>query len=597
MPRGYHLDRKDRSARPSVTTVVTLMLALTLGGFVTAVSGLGSAVDRHLALYVNTVGGWATIPGGETNPGPALAVVRGDHVIVDLTSEDGLDHGLFIDYNNNGLADPGIDYISPTTTSSTSFSFDPNQTGDFDYCDQLVLLNCGRWSTREPNRAPTATIESPTTGTSWTGGLAHDIVFNVSDPDGDPVTVSLSYNYSGGQGTIAGPFVAGPNPNRYSWTPTGFHSPDTVVHLVAQDPGALSTTVDTPAFEVDSTIPTIVSTTPARGATSVDRGIGITVAWSEDMNVASGAPDTFAVRVQGGPWIPGTVAWSVGTSEMTFRPTSLLSASTTYEVVVNATARDSSDPGNAFDGPDTWTFGTGAGADSNRPNILGVSADPPQQYSDTPVNLTADVQDDVGVAGVSANITGPSFSENVTMEHLSGTRWYVSQTFVEIGTYDAVVWATDNAGNAASQPLSFDISPRGNPNIPAPASVTATSLDGGVEVTWTAVSFPGLSGYHVYRRDAAKNDDPFRRLTISPLRPTGPTVYRDGPETGRTYLYTVTAVNETGAESVFAPASRVTVPPYQPSPLLNPVPWAIAGVTLAIILGVLYGTIWRRKLA
>ncbi|TLZ43478.1 MAG: hypothetical protein E6K19_07155 [Methanobacteriota archaeon] len=466
MPRGYHLDRKDRSARPSVATVVTLVLAMTLGGFVTAVSGLGSAMDRHFALYATTIGGWGTGPGGETNPGPALAVVRGDHVSVDLTSEDGLDHGLFIDYNHNGLADPGIDYISPTTTSTTSFSFDPNQTGDFDYCDQLVLLNCGRWSTRDPNRAPTATIESPTTGTSWTGGVAHDIVFNVSDPDGDPVTVSLSYNYSGGQGTIAGPFLAGPNPNRYSWTPTGFHSPDTVVHLVAQDSGALSTTVDTPAFEVDSTIPTIVSTTPARGATFVDRAIGITVAWSEDMNAASGNPDSFGVRVQGGPWIPGTVAWSIGNSEMTFRPTSLLSASTTYEVVVNATARDSSDPGNAFDGPDMWTFATGAGADSNRPNFLGVSADPPQRYSDTPVNLTADVQDDVGVTGVSANITGPSFSENVTMEYLSGTRWYVSQTFVEIGTYDAVVWATDNAGNAASQPLTFDISPRGNPNIP-----------------------------------------------------------------------------------------------------------------------------------
>jgi hypothetical protein len=595
MPRGYHLDRKDRSARPSVTAVVTLVLAMTLGGLMTVGSGPGSALDRHFALYVTTLGGWSATPGSENGTAPALAVTRGDHVTIDLTSEDGLEHGLFIDYDNDHLVSTG-DYVGPPTTSKITFSFDPDRTGEFDYCDQLVLLNCGRWSTREPNRAPIATIEAPTTGTSWTGGFAHDIVFNVSDPDGDAVTVSLSYNYSGGQGTIAGPFLAGPNPNRYSWTPTGFHSPDTVVHLVAQDSGALSTTVDTPAFEVDSTIPTIVSTTPARGATFVDRGIGITVAWSEEMNVASGDPDTFGVRVQGGPWIPGTVAWSIGNSDMTFRPTSLLSASTTYEVMVNATARDSSDPGNAFDGPDTWTFATGAGADSNRPTFLGVSADPPQRYSDTPVNLTADVQDDVGVAGVSANITGPSFSENVTMEHLSGTRWYVSQTFVEIGTYDAVVWATDNAGNAASQALSFDISPRGNPNIPAPASVTATSLDGGVEVTWTAVSFPGLSGYHVYRRDAAKSE-PFKRLTISPLRPNGPTVYRDGPETGRTYLYTVTAVNETGAESFFAPASRVTVPPYQPSPLLNPVPWAIAGVTLMIILGVLYGTIWRRKLA
>jgi Big-like domain-containing protein len=594
MHHGYG---EDRLARPSIAGVLCLVLAMTLAGLFTTASGPGSAEDRSISLYATTLGGWSTAPGEERDPGPALAVTRGDHVTINLTSEDGLEHGLFIDYNGNGLVDIGVDYISPRTASTTTFSFDPDRTGDFDYCDQLVLLNCGQWSTKEPNRPPVATIQTPTTGVSWTEGFAHEIVFNVSDPDGDAVTVVLSYTHTGGTvpESIAPPFAAGPNPNRYSWTPTGFHAPDTIVHLVARDPSGLSTSVDSPAFEVDDTVPTVVSMTPARGAASVDRGTGITVGWSEEMNPASGAPDTFAVQVQDGPWIAGTVAWSIDHREMTFLPTSTLSASTTYVVQVNATARDSSDPGNAFTGPDTWTFRTNSGTDTNRPTILGVQADPTQKFADAPVNLTADVQDDVGVVGVSAMISASSFSENVTMAHLSGTRWYVNRTFVEIGRYDVVVWATDNAGNPASQAFSFDISPRGNPNVLAPSSVRATPIDGFVEVTWTPVSFPGLSGYHVYRSDSATG--PFHRLTISPLRATAPTVYRDGPETGRTYFYTVTAVNATGAESAYAPSSRVTVPPYQPSPLLNPVPWAIAGVTLAVILGVLYGTIWRRRLA
>jgi hypothetical protein len=280
---------------------------------------------------------------------------------------------------------------------------------------------------------------------------------------------------------------------------------------------------------------------------------------------------------------------------MTFRPTPALDAATTYEVHVNTTARDGSEPGNHLAAPDSWTFTTNSVTDPNRPTILGVYANPSQQFPNAPVNLTADVQDDVGVSGVTAAITGPSSDENVTMEHLAGTRWFVNRTYAAPGHYNVVVWASDLAGNLASQAIGFDVSSSGNTGIPAPASVTATSSEGLVEIRWTPVSFPGLTGYHVYRGSTVGG--PFVRLTIAPLPPTAPTLYHDGPPSGRTYFYTVTAVNATGAESTFAPSSAVTIPPYQSSPLFDPVPWAIAGLTLGLILGVLYGTVRRRKLA
>jgi hypothetical protein len=119
-------------------------------------------------------------------------------------------------------------------------------------------------------------------------------------------------------------------------------------------------------------------------------------------------------------------------------------------------------------------------------------------------------------------------------------------------------------------------------------------MDGAVEVTWTPVSYPTVAGYQVYRGPSAGG--PFLRLTTSPIPVTGPMRYRDATaQSGRAYYYTVTSVNATGGESAYAAAAAVTIPTYQTPPLFDPVPWAVAGVTLGVILGALYGLAWRRK--
>jgi hypothetical protein len=134
----------------------------------------------------------------------------------------------------------------------------------------------------------------------------------------------------------------------------------------------------------------------------------------------------------------------------------------------------------------------------------------------------------------------------------------------------------------------------GNPAPPTPTSVTASPTDGGVEVTWTPISSPNVAGYHVYRGPSSTG--PFLRLTTSPIPVTGPMKYRDTTaQAGHSYYYTVTAVNATGGESGYATAVAVTIPTYQNPPLFDPVPWAVAGVTLGVILGALYGLAWRRK--
>lgn len=578
----------------ALTVLLTLALA---AGLPLAVSESAAAGDVSLTLYANLVG-WSTTPGNEDNPGPTIVVTEGDHVFVTLTSEDGLEHGLWIDYNGDNVPNGG-DFLSPRTTSTVNFDLIADVTGQYEYFDQGVPINHGSWVTNSLNHAPTAAIRDPTAPTSWTAGVAHDIVFDVSDSDGDGLEVVLTYSYNGGagQGPIAGPIPAGSNPNTVSWTPTGFEAIDTVVHVTAQDARGLSGSADSAPFEVDSSAPVITGRSPARDATAVDLGSSVTLTWSEPMNAASGGSATFGVRAAGGVWLSGSIAWSPDATRMTFEPATALSPASSYEVHVNGTARDDSNPGNAIAAPDVWTFSTGSTTDQTPPTILAATVNPARQVPGGSVNLTADVTDNAGVTGVSVSalINGPSSSENLTMLHESGSRWYLDRTYGVAGHYAVVIWATDSSGNAVSQTSAFDIASGGNASLPAPASVTVTVTDGVAEISWSAIASPGLVGYHVYRREEA---GPFARLTVAPFPASMPTVYRDGSaEPDRTYVYTVTAVDTAGSESPYGPESTVTIPPYQTPPIFDPIPWAVAGITLAVILGALYGTIWRRRTA
>src|SRR5688572_10569993 len=101
----------------SVEVAVSLVLALTVASLVLISDPeRASAADHSLSLYVNALGWW-TAPGEEKNPGPSLVYTNGDRINITLTSEDGLVHGLFIDYPE----DP--DYRYPSTSDTITFDY------------------------------------------------------------------------------------------------------------------------------------------------------------------------------------------------------------------------------------------------------------------------------------------------------------------------------------------------------------------------------------------------------------------------------------------------------------------------------------------
>lgn len=609
-PDGHRHD----SQRPSLLALnagLGLLLAAMLP-LVLALSPTVQADDVSIRLYGSALEGWSTTPGDETNPGPTFQVDQGDRVTVTLTNEGLLEeHGLFIDYNNNGELD-GTDFVSDTTSTTITFSFDAVVAGTFTYyCpihSELFLGGYdpdsspmrGTWITRPgANDPPSATIRSPIASTSWTGGSVHDIEFDVTDPNGDALTVTLEYSYGGGpMRPIAGPLTPGPNPNEVAWTPTGFSATDTVVHLTVRDALGASTTVNSPPFEVDSIAPQIAATAPPAGAAGVSLNSGISVTWSERMNTqAAGGAGTFGVRIEGGSWIGGTVSWSADGRRMTFTPGNSLSPATAYEAHVNSTARDDSNPGMAFNGPAVWTFTTSSTPDTTAPTVESVSATPPVQDPDAPVNITANVQDDIGIGGVSADIVGPSFEANLTMSLASGATWFVERSYGTPGTYAVTVWATDTAGNLASRSGGFTISAGSVPpgDLPAPASVsTSVTEDGSVLLTWNPVTAPGLIGYHVHRGD--EPGGPYLRLTTDPVPPSSTPSYIDRTiEPGQTYYFVTTSVNSTGMESAYSQEASMSVPAFRNPPIFDPVPWAVAVTTMGVIVGAIYGFVWRRK--
>ncbi|HJX53030.1 MAG TPA: Ig-like domain-containing protein, partial [Polyangia bacterium] len=116
----------------------------------------------------------------------------------------------------------------------------------------------------------------------------------------------------------------------------------------------------------DSAAPTIVSRTPV--ATGVAPNTSVVVTFSETLDPASVTAANFSVSA-GPTSVAGTLSYDAKTSAIVFVPATLLSTTTTYTARVSG-IKDLS--GNTVV-TTTWTFTTGATADTTPPTVTAVS--------------------------------------------------------------------------------------------------------------------------------------------------------------------------------------------------------------------------------
>ncbi len=156
---------------------------------------------------------------------------------------------------------------------------------------------------------------------------------------------------------------------------------------------------------VDTTPPTVSSTTPANGATNQPTGTAPTAVFSEAIDQATLTTTTFSLTDQ---TTPGAVAGSVGydgaNRRATFTPTAALAFSHTYLArVVGGSSGIADVAGNRLAADVTWTFTTAAAPDTTPPTVSGF----------TPAN---------GATGQATNTTPTAtFSEAINTATLTTT--------------------------------------------------------------------------------------------------------------------------------------------------------------------------------
>ncbi len=121
------------------------------------------------------------------------------------------------------------------------------------------------------------------------------------------------------------------------------------MRVVDSQGGAASASV---TFAVDATSPTITAKDPSPDAFDVTPNATITVRFSEPLNASIGfvALRDAATRA----WVPVATRWD-DAQTLRLMPANLLREGAVYEVVVNGTAVDRSDPGNPL-AASSWRF-------------------------------------------------------------------------------------------------------------------------------------------------------------------------------------------------------------------------------------------------
>ena len=197
--------------------------------------------------------------------------------------------------------------------------------------------------------------------------------------------------------------------------------------------------------------PTVVSTTPADTATGVITNTRVDATFSEPMNGASLNSTSMTLK-QGATPVSGAVTYAGTTA--TFTPAALLTSSTLYTATVTTAATNVA--GTALAANKTWSFTTGASADTTPPTVTFTSP----ANADTGVSINRRIIAGFSKAMDPLTLTGSTFTLAQGINPVQGVVSYASAgstaTFAPSSpltvntTYTATITtgARDSVGNA-----------------------------------------------------------------------------------------------------------------------------------------------------
>ena len=137
----------------------------------------------------------------------------------------------------------------------------------------------------------------------------------------------------------------------------------------------------TTGFRTDTAGPSLVTMSIANGDSDIPLNADVVFEFSKPLNPVS-QPLGLQVQLAGAP-VPGVYTFSAGNRVVTFEPTSLLTATTSYTAVVTGQLTDAA--GNSLTNPGTFSFVTGTESDTTTGSV--TSSNPIANATGVGVNI------------------------------------------------------------------------------------------------------------------------------------------------------------------------------------------------------------------
>jgi methionine-rich copper-binding protein CopC len=232
---------------------------------------------------------------------------------------------------------------------------------------------------------------------------------------------------------------------------------------------------------LDTTAPTVSSTTPADAATDVTISANVTATFSEALDPATITVASFTVTGPGATSVAGTVTYAAADTTATFEPASPLAVNTTFTATLTTEITDLA--GNALASDFVWSFTTGATADTTAPTV--TSTNPASAAIGVAINrkITAtfsEALDPATITAASFTVTGPgatSVAGTVTYAAVGATATFAPASQLALNTTFTATLATgitDLAGNALASDFVWSFTTGATADATAP-TVTSTN--------------------------------------------------------------------------------------------------------------------------